>query len=219
MNNYSEFIAKSRYSRFLPDVGRREHWNETVARYCAFIDNHLKEKHDYKMPDALYDEIKNAILNLEVMPSMRAIMTAGKALERDNTAGYNCSYLPIDDPKAFDEAMYILLCGTGVGFSVEQKYVSKLPEIPVELYNSGTVINVKDSKEGWAKALRQVIALLYAGEVPKWEVVKFQILTHCYINRIAVSESDLNCLTLLSFNQPIELAPRSHTSEVHKILL
>jgi ribonucleoside-diphosphate reductase alpha chain len=101
---------------------------------------------------------------------MRSIMTAGDALERQNVAGYNCSYLPIDDPKAFDEAMYILLCGTGVGFSVEQKYVSKLPEIPVDLYNSGTVINVKDSKEGWAKALRQVIALLYAGEVPKWDV-------------------------------------------------
>jgi ribonucleoside-diphosphate reductase alpha chain len=101
---------------------------------------------------------------------MRSIMTAGDALERQNIAGYNCSYLPIDDPKAFDEAMYILLCGTGVGFSVEQKYVSKLPEIPTELYNSGTVINVKDSKEGWAKALRQVIALLYAGEIPKWDV-------------------------------------------------
>ena len=110
------------------------------------------------------------MLNLEVMPSMRSIMTAGDALERQNIAGYNCSYLPIDDPKAFDEAMYILLCGTGVGFSVEQKYVNKLPEIPEKLYDSNTTIVVKDSKEGWAKALRQVIALLYAGEVPKWDV-------------------------------------------------
>jgi ribonucleoside-diphosphate reductase alpha chain len=174
MNNYSEFIAKSRYSRFLPDVGRREHWNETVARYCAFIDNHLKEKHDYKMPDALYDEIKNAILNLEVMPSMRAIMTAGKALERDNTAGYNCSYLPIDDPKAFDEAMYILLCGTGVGFSVEHKYVDQLPEVPDQLFDSETVISVADSKEGWAKALRQLIALLYSGEVARYDLSRIR---------------------------------------------
>jgi ribonucleoside-diphosphate reductase alpha chain len=115
-------------------------------------------------------ELQDAVTNLEVVPSMRSIMTAGDALERQNIAGYNCSYLPIDDPKAFDEAMYILLCGTGVGFSVEQKYVSKLPEIPTELFNSGTIINVKDSKEGWAKALRQVIALLYAGEIPKWDV-------------------------------------------------
>ena len=174
MNNYSEFIAKSRYSRFLPDVGRREHWNETVARYCAFIDNHLKEKHDYKMPDALYDEIKNAILNLEVMPSMRAIMTAGKALERDNTAGYNCSYLPIDDPKAFDEAMYILLCGTGVGFSVEHKYVDQLPEVPDQLFDSQTTISVADSKEGWAKALRQLIALLYSGEVARYDLSRIR---------------------------------------------
>jgi ribonucleoside-diphosphate reductase alpha chain len=174
MNNYSEFIAKSRYSRFLSDVGRREHWNETVARYCAFIDNHLKEKHDYKMPDALYDEIKNAILNLEVMPSMRAIMTAGKALERDNTAGYNCSYLPIDDPKAFDEAMYILLCGTGVGFSVEHKYVDQLPEVPDQLFDSETVISVADSKEGWAKALRQLIALLYSGEVARYDLSRIR---------------------------------------------
>ncbi len=115
-------------------------------------------------------ELQDAVTNLEVMPSMRSIMTAGDALERQNIAGYNCSYLPIDDPKAFDEAMYILLCGTGVGFSVEQKYVSKLPEIPTELFESNTTIGVKDSKEGWAKSLRQVIALLYAGEIPKWDV-------------------------------------------------
>jgi ribonucleoside-diphosphate reductase alpha chain len=126
------------------------------------------------MPDALYDEIKNAILNLEVMPSMRAIMTAGKALERDNTAGYNCSYLPIDDPKAFDEAMYILLCGTGVGFSVEHKYVDQLPEVPDQLFDSETVISVADSKEGWAKALRQLIALLYSGEVARYDLSRIR---------------------------------------------
>jgi len=170
MTPYQEYIGKSRYSRYLDDKGRREHWPETVNRYFDFMTKHLKDKHDYTLTQPLRDELQSAVTNLEVMPSMRSIMTAGDALERQNIAGYNCSYLPIDDPKAFDEAMYILLCGTGVGFSVEQKYVSKLPEIPVDLYNSGTVINVKDSKEGWAKALRQVIALLYAGEIPKWDV-------------------------------------------------
>jgi len=170
MTPYQEYIGKSRYSRYLDDKGRREHWPETVNRYFDFMTKHLQEKHNYTLTQPLRDELQTAVTNLEVMPSMRSVMTAGDALERQNVAGYNCSYLPIDDPKAFDEAMYILLCGTGVGFSVEQKYVSKLPEIPVDLYNSGTVINVKDSKEGWAKALRQVIALLYAGEVPKWDV-------------------------------------------------
>ena len=170
MTPFQTYIAKSRYSRYLDDKGRREHWSETVNRYFDFMTKHLKDKHDYTLTQDLRSELQTAVTNLEVMPSMRSIMTAGDALERQNVAGYNCSYLPIDDPKAFDEAMYILLCGTGVGFSVEQKYVNKLPEIPTELYNSGTVINVKDSKEGWAKALRQVIALLYAGEVPKWDV-------------------------------------------------
>ncbi len=156
MNNYSEFIAKSRYSRFLPDMNRREHWHESVNRYMVFMYKHLQDKHNYKISDELYKELKDAIINLEVMPSMRSIMTAGKALDRDNTAGYNCSYLPVDDPKAFDEAMYILLCGTGVGFSVEHKYVDQLPEVPDQLFDSQTTIVVADSKEGWAKALRQL---------------------------------------------------------------
>ena len=170
MTPYQTYIAKSRYSRFLDDKGRREHWDETVARYFNFMEKHLKDKHQYTLSPALRYELEQAVLNLEVMPSMRSIMTAGDALERQNIAGYNCSYLPIDDPKAFDEAMYILLCGTGVGFSVEAKYVNKLPEIPEKLYESNTTVSVKDSKEGWAKALRQIIALLYAGEVPKWDV-------------------------------------------------
>ena len=170
MTPYQTYIAKSRYSRFLDDKQRREHWPETVERYFNFMEKHLKEKMNYDLNPVLREELQNAVTNLEVMPSMRSIMTAGEALERQNIAGYNCSYLPIDDPKAFDEAMYILLCGTGVGFSVESKYVNKLPEIPEKLYDSGTVIVVRDSKEGWAKALRQLIALLYAGEVPKWNV-------------------------------------------------
>jgi len=162
--DYQAFIHTSRYARWLDDEGRRESWSETVGRY---INNLVAGKVD----DKTSKDIEEAILNLEVMPSMRAMMTAGPALERDNTAGYNCSYLPVDDPKSFDEAMFILLCGTGVGFSVERQFVSKLPEVP-QLFDSDTTIVVKDSKEGWAKALRQVIALLYSGEIPKWDVSK-----------------------------------------------
>lgn len=170
---YEKFIYKSRYARWIEEENRRENWDETVTRYLGFILKHL-DKQKESIPDFLsdgkfYDELWNAIYNLEIMPSMRAMMTAGFALERDNTAGYNCSYLPIDDVKAFDEAMYILLCGTGVGFSVERQYIAKLPEIPEKLFESATTVVVKDSKEGWAKALRQVIALLYSGEIPEWD--------------------------------------------------
>ncbi len=174
MTPYSTFIAKSRYSRYLNDKNRREHWNETVSRYFTFMFEHLEDKYNYKPTEALRTELTNAVQNLEVMPSMRAIMTAGKALDRDNTAGYNCSYLPIDDPKAFDEAMYILLCGTGVGFSVEHKYVNQLPEVPEQLFDSQTTIVVADSKEGWAKALRQLIALLYSGEVARYDLSRIR---------------------------------------------
>lgn len=170
MTPYQTYIAKSRYARFLDKENRREHWPETVARYFDFMEKHLKATHGYDVPSELRERLQGAVTRLEVVPSMRAIMTAGDALDRQNVAGYNCSYLPIDDVKAFDEAMYILLCGTGVGFSVEQKYVAKLPEIPAQLFESGTTVVVKDSKEGWAKALRQIIALLYAGEIPKWDV-------------------------------------------------
>jgi len=172
MSPYNNFIAKSRYSRYLDDVGRREHWNETVARYFDFMEQHLKDKQSYVLTKELRAELESAVNNLEVMPSMRAIMTAGPALERQNIAAFNCSYLPIDDPKAFDEAMYILLCGTGVGFSVEQQYVNKLPEVPDQLFTSQTTIAVSDSKEGWAKSLRQLLALLYSGEIPRFDVSK-----------------------------------------------
>ena len=169
MNNYlptdyQSFIATSRYARWLNDDNRRENWRETVERFIA---NVVKGKVDVRTED----DILFAMLNLEVMPSMRSVMTAGPALTRDNTAGYNCSYLPVDDIKSFDEAMFILLCGTGVGFSVERQYISKLPEVP-ELYTSEDVIVVHDSKEGWAKALRKLIAMLYAGEIPTWDVSK-----------------------------------------------
>jgi ribonucleoside-triphosphate reductase (thioredoxin) len=169
---YETYIAKSRYARYIDSKKRRENWDETVARYFDFMEGHLHSKHNYIMPTELRKELQGAVTNFEVMPSMRALMTAGKALERDNTAGYNCSYLPIDDPKAFDEAMFILLCGTGVGFSVERQYIAKLPDVPERIYDSESVIVVSDSKEGWAKALRQVIAMLYSGEAPKWDVSK-----------------------------------------------
>jgi ribonucleoside-diphosphate reductase alpha chain len=167
MNNYlptdyQTFIAKSRYAKYIDGQGR-EDWGDTVERY---MDNVVRPKAGN---DSYVNQLRDAILNLEVMPSMRAMMTAGPALARDNTAGYNCSYLPVDDPKSFDEAMFILLCGTGVGFSVERQFIQKLPEVP-ELFESDTVIVVKDSKEGWAKAFRQVLALLWAGEIPKWDV-------------------------------------------------
>lgn len=138
----------------------------------GFMEDHLNMKHNYSIGTKLYQELYDAINSSAVMPSMRSIMTAGEALERQNVAGYNCSYLPIDDPKAFDEAMYILLCGTGVGFSVEQQYINKLPEVPEKLYDSATTVVVSDNKEGWAKSLRQVVALLYSGEIPRWDVSK-----------------------------------------------
>ena len=172
MTAYNTFIAKSRYSRYLDDKGRREHWSETVKRYFDFMEKHLKEKQNYILHDKLRNELEQAVVALDIVPSMRAIMTSGAALERQNVAAFNCSYLPIDDPKSFDEAMYILLCGTGVGFSVEQKYVNKLSEVPDKLYPSETTIVVSDSKEGWAKSLRQLIALLYSGEVPRFDLRK-----------------------------------------------
>jgi ribonucleoside-diphosphate reductase alpha chain len=162
--DYQSFIHKSRYAKYFDGTGR-ESWSDTVERY---MDNVVRPKLG---DDTYVNSIRDAILNLEVMPSMRAMMTAGPALERDNTAGYNCSYLPVDDPKSFDEAMFILLCGTGVGFSVERQYISKLPEVPT-LFQSDTTIIVKDSKEGWAKAFRQLLALLWAGEIPQWDVSK-----------------------------------------------
>ena len=176
--DYQNFIATSRYARWLDDEQRRETWQETVNRYIDYI-THKEETMDTLrestgMWSTMKNELRDAITRLDVMPSMRALMTAGLALERDNTAGYNCSYLPVDDPKSFDEAMYILLCGTGVGFSVERHYINKLPEVPEYLYNSDTCIVVKDSKEGWAKAFRMLVALLYAGEIPTWDVSKIR---------------------------------------------
>ena len=167
---YQQFIHKSRYARWLEDEQRRENWDETVSRYVSFMADYVHDKHNYKLSDSLKNELEDAILNLRVMPSMRAMMTAGPALGRDAVCGYNCSYIPVDSPRAFDECMYILMCGTGVGFSVERENVDRLPVVSDNFNDSDTVIKVGDSKPGWAKALRELIALLYAGQIPSWDM-------------------------------------------------
>lgn len=171
MDLYNAFIAKSRYARFREDLGRRENWDETVARYVNWLDKQAG-RNGLQMSLQDMTDIKNAILNLEVMPSMRCLMTAGEALDRDNIAGYNCSYIAIDHIRAFDEIMYILMCGTGVGFSAETKYTQKLPTVSESFNPTDTTIVVSDSKIGWASAFRELISLLYAGKIPKWDMSK-----------------------------------------------
>jgi len=167
---YQQYIHKSRYARWRDDLGRRETWQETVDRYVDyFLARQPLKKKD---ADTLNREIRDAISNLKVMPSMRCMMTAGTALDRDNIAGFNCSYVAVDNPRVFDEIMYVLMCGTGVGFSVERQYISKLPEIAEEFHETDTVINVADSKIGWAKAFRELVSMLYAGQIPKWNTDK-----------------------------------------------
>jgi len=171
MNNYlptdyQTFIATSRYARWLEKENRRETWSETVSRYINFVAKSVQ------LPNKTWDDLENAILNLDIMPSMRALMTAGVAAERDNTCIYNCSYLPVDHIRAFDEAMYILLCGTGVGFSVERQSITKLPEVPKQFDTENNPIIVADSKEGWAKALHSLISSLYSGIIPRWDTSK-----------------------------------------------
>ena len=174
MNNYlptdyQNFIALSRYARWKEDEQRRETWGETVTRYFDYITKHLVTKHDYQLPDSLRGELEQAVLNQDIMPSMRALMTAGPALDRCHVGGYNCSYVPVDNPRAFDETMYILMCGTGVGFSVERHHVEKLPIVNEDMHSTDTIIKVGDSRPGWAKSLRELISLLYAGQVPQWD--------------------------------------------------
>ena len=163
---YQQFIHKSRYARWIEDDQRRENWDETVSRYVNFMSDHVGKKY-HKLEGVVLDEIEQSILNQDVMPSMRAMMTAGEALERDNVAGFNCSYIPVDSPRSFDECMYILMCGTGVGFSVERENVDKMPVVSDNFHKTDTVIKVGDSKPGWAKAYRELIALLYAGQIPQ----------------------------------------------------
>jgi len=171
---YQQFIHLSRYSRWLEKENRRETWEETVERYFSFFDEHLEQNNNFKISADLRSELKNAVLNLEIMPSMRSLMTAGEALKRDNTAGYNCSYVAVNRVRAFDEILYILMCGTGVGFSVERQYVEKLPTIAEQFTNSDTTIMVQDSKAGWAKAFRELVSLLIGGQVPQWNLSKIR---------------------------------------------
>ena len=172
-NPYENFIALSRYARWISEENRRETWGETVDRYFAFMIRHLNGM-NYFPDEDLVQELKSSVFNRNVMPSMRSVMTAGAALDRDHVAGYNCSFVPVDSPRSFDETMYILMCGTGVGFSVEYKYVNKLPSIPETFEKSTTVIVVEDSKQGWAKAFRELLALLWTGQVPSIDVSKLR---------------------------------------------
>ena len=170
---YQSFIHMSRYSRWIEEEGRRETWGETVGRLVSFFKAHIDTNYEGGVTDEEWNEIEESILSLEVMPSMRALMTAGKALDREHVSGYNCSYIPIDSPRAFDEVLYILMNGTGVGFSVERQYADKLPTVPdVEFEYIDSVVSVTDSKDGWARGFRDLIAYLYTGRVPKINVSK-----------------------------------------------
>ena len=171
---YQQFIHLSRYSRWIESEKRRETWNETVTRYFDFFENHLKESQEYILSKQLRSELEDAVLNLEIMPSMRSLMTAGEALSRDNVAGYNCSYIAVNRVRAFDEILYVLMCGTGVGFSVERQYVEKLPTIAENFSTTETEIVVEDSKAGWAKSYKELISLLIAGQIPKWNLKKIR---------------------------------------------
>jgi ribonucleoside-diphosphate reductase alpha chain len=168
--DYQNFIALSRYARWKDDEQRRENWGETVDRYFDYMSNHLKKNYSYIITKALKDKLTEQIMSLGTMPSMRALMTAGPALDRCHVGGYNCSYIPVDSPRSFDECMYILMCGTGVGFSVERECVDKLPVVNEHFEKSSTIIKVADSRPGWARALRELISLLYAGQIPTWDV-------------------------------------------------
>ena len=173
-NPYENFIALSRYARWIPEEMRRETWGETVDRYFDYMLNYIKDNNGYAPDEKLLKELKEAVYNRDVMPSMRSVMTAGPALDRDHVAGYNCSFIPVDSPRSFDETMYILMCGTGVGFSVEYKYINKLPAIPESFEKSTTVITVEDSKSGWSKAFRELLALLWSGQIPSIDVSKLR---------------------------------------------
>ena len=172
--SYQEFIHLSRYSRWLPEKKRRETWDETIKRYFDFFQEHLKENCDYTLKPKLREELETAVLNLRVMPSMRCLMTAGEALKRENIAGYNCSYIAVSRVQSFDEILYVLMNGTGVGFSVERQYITQLPIVAEEFHPSDTVITVADSKLGWAKAYKEFLGLLWIGQIPKWDLSKIR---------------------------------------------
>lgn len=169
---YQQYIHKSRYARWLWDENRRENWDETVARYFDFFTEHLKENNNFTLENQTRKELEESVLSLKTMPSMRCLMTAGEALKRENVSGYNCSYVAVDNPRSFDEILYILMNGTGVGFSVESKYTEQLPIVAEDFHPTDTTIMVADSKLGWAKALKELIQLLYSGQIPQWDLSK-----------------------------------------------
>ena len=168
--DYQNFIALSRYARWKEDEQRRETWSETVSRYFDYMSKHLQDSCNYMLSDSLRGELESAVLSQQIMPSMRALMTSGPALDRCHVGGYNCSYVPVDNPRAFDETMYILMCGTGVGFSVERHCVEKLPTVAEDFHRTDTVIKVGDSRPGWAKSLKELIAMLFICQIPAWDL-------------------------------------------------
>ena len=172
--DYQSFIHVSRYARWIEEENRRETWEETVNRYFNYLEKHTKENNNFSLSVEKRKELQDAVLNLEIMPSMRALMTAGVALERCHVAAYNCSYLPVDSVRSFDECLYILMCGTGVGFSVERKYTKQLPTVNESFEDSETTIVVGDSKTGWAKGYKELIHLLYSGQIPSWDLSKLR---------------------------------------------
>ena len=167
---YQSFIHLSRYARWNYSLKRRESWEETVDRLVTFFKEHLDSKHDFKLENGLEADLREYITNLDVMPSMRCLMTAGEALKKENIAGYNCSYVKVDNPRSFDEVLYILMNGTGVGFSVEEEYVAQLPVVAEEFHETDTTIVVADSKLGWAKAYKELLSLVWQGQIPKWDL-------------------------------------------------
>ena len=172
---YQQFIHLSRYARWDYDKGRRETWYETIERYFDFFTEHLEETCGYVLTNGERVDLENSVKELNVMPSMRCLMTAGPALKKENVSGYNCSYVKVDSQRSFDEILYVLMNGTGVGFSVEEAYTNQLPTVPDQLYETDTTIVVADSKLGWARAFKELISLLYGGHIPKWDISKVRL--------------------------------------------
>ena len=218
---YQQYIHSSRYARWLEDAGRRETWEETVDRYFDYMRAHLSEKNDFKMDLTLQNDLKKGVLNLKVMPSMRLLMTSGPAVEQCNVAAYNCAYLPVDSIRSFDEILYVLMNGTGVGFSVERQNVDQLPRVNETFESTDTTIHVGDSKLGWAKGFRELISLLYAGQIPRWDLSKLRpagARLHTFGGRSS-GPGPLNELFMFSVNLLKSAAGRKLTSlECHDLV-
>jgi ribonucleoside-triphosphate reductase len=169
----STYIHLSKYSRWMEDLDRREAWDETVDRLKDFWIDRLDGFNGPIDEDGIHAAIE-AVRNKEVMPSMRSLMTAGKALERDHAAGFNCAAIAVNHPRVFDEIFYLLMCGSGVGYSVERQYINNLPEVSEDFHDTETTLTIRDSKIGWAKGLKELIALLYNGDIPNWDLSRIR---------------------------------------------